>query len=365
MRKHFLGLLTCKLSIYSIAKKIDFLQKFCKKIEKFYTSLQFMQKFTILWDMSYKIFIDGKEGTTGLKIFERFEKRSDLEIIQIDEDKRKDPVEKARLMNQADYVFLCLPDAAAIESAGLVTNPETKIIDASTAHRTNPDWAYGFPELDKTFREKIVASKRVAVPGCYASGSIAILYPLVKAGIMQKDYPVVIHAVSGYSGAGKKAIAVYESDERPQGYDSPRLYALTQAHKHLPEIKKISGLDYEPVFNPYVCDYFAGMTVSVGLHARSLAKKVSLQEVWQTFATHYQGSRFVQVAPLMGEGVLPEQFIPADTLAGTNNMQLFVYGNDDRIMITTRFDNLGKGASGAAVQCMNIMMGIDEATGLV
>ena len=315
--------------------------------------------------MKYKIFIDGKEGTTGLKIFERFEGRADLEIMQIDEDKRKDPVEKARLMNQADYVFLCLPDAAAIESAGLVTNPNTKIIDASTAHRINPDWAYGFPELDDTFRQKITTSKRVAVPGCYASGSIAILYPLVKSGIMGADYPVVIHAVSGYSGAGKKAIAVYESNDRPQGYDSPRLYALTQAHKHLPEITKIAGLEFEPVFNPYVCDYFAGMTVTVGLHARMLNKKVTAQEVQKMFADHYKGAHFVQVAPLMGEGVLSEQFIPADTLAGTNNMQLFVYGNDDRIMITTRFDNLGKGASGAAVQCMNIMMGIDEATGLV
>jgi len=317
--------------------------------------------------MAYKIFIDGKEGTTGLKIFERFEGRSDLEIIQIDEAKRKDPVEKARLMNQADYVFLCLPDAAAIESAELVTNPQTKIIDASTAHRTNPDWAYGFPELDKSFREKIISSKRVAVPGCYASGSIAICYPLVKAAIMQADYPVVIHAVSGYSGAGKKAIALYEAEDRTSasGLDSPRLYALTQAHKHLPEIKKISGLDFEPVFNPYVCDYFAGMTVTVGLHARMLAKKVTLQAVWESFASHYEGCRFVQVAPLMGEGLLSEPFIPADTLAGTNNMQLFVYGNDDRIMITSRFDNLGKGASGAAVQCMNIMMGIDEAKGLV
>ena len=364
MRKHFLGLLTCKLSIYSIEKKIDFLQKFHKKIEKFSTSLQFLGKFTIMPSMKYKIFIDGKEGTTGLKIFERFEGRADLEIMQIDEDKRKDPVEKARLMNQADYVFLCLPDAAAIESAQLFTNPETKIIDASTAHRTNTDWAYGFPELDKTFREKIISSKRVAVPGCYASGSIAILYPLVKSGIMGADYPVVIHAVSGYSGAGKKAIAVYEGADRPQGYDSPRLYALTQAHKHLPEIKKISGLEFEPIFNPYVCDYFAGMTVTVGLHTRMLNKKVTTQEVQEMFADHYKGAHFVQVAPLMGEGVLPEQFIPADTLAGTNNMQLFVYGNDDRIMITTRFDNLGKGASGAAVQCMNIMMGIDEATGL-
>ena len=314
--------------------------------------------------MAYKVFIDGKEGTTGLKIFERFEKRTDIEIITIDDDKRKDPVEKAKMINSSDFTFLCLPDAAAIESAELCTNPKTRIIDASTAHRTNPDWAYGFPELGADFRKKIETSNRVAVPGCYASGSIAICYPLVKSGIMPSDYPVVIHAVSGYSGAGKKAIAQYEAEGRDPGLDSPRLYALTQQHKHLPEIKKISGLDFDPIFNPYVCDYFQGMTVTVGLHARLLSKKVTAKDVQEMFAAHYEGSRFVQVAPLMGEGILPEQFIPANTLAGTNNMQVFVYGNDDRIMITTRFDNLGKGASGAAVQCMNIMMGISEDTGL-
>ena len=314
--------------------------------------------------MKYKVFIDGKEGTTGLKIFERFEKRNDIEILTADEDKRKDPAERAKLINASDITFLCLPDAAAIESAQLCTNPNTIIIDASTAHRTNPQWAYGFPELDKSFREKIVSSKRIAVPGCYASGTIAICYPLVKSGIMPADYPVVVHAVSGYSGAGKKAIAQYEADDRDKGLDSPRLYALTQMHKHLPEMKLISGLAYEPVFNPYICDYYQGMTVTVGLHSRLLAKKVTAKEVHEMFAAHYEGCRFVKVAGFMGEGVLTEQFIPANTLAGTNEMQIFVYGNDDRIMITTRFDNLGKGASGAAVQCMNIVMGVDEGTGL-
>ncbi len=314
--------------------------------------------------MSYKIFIDGKEGTTGLKIFERFANRKDLEIITIDEDKRKDPVEKAKLINASDFTFLCLPDAAAIESVALCTNSKTRIIDASTAHRTNPDWAYGFPELGKDFREKITSSTRVAVPGCYASGSIAILYPLVKSGIMGKDYPVNIHAVSGYSGAGKKGIAQYEDENRDKAFDSPRLYALTQAHKHLPEIKKISGLDFEPIFNPYVCDYYQGMTVTVGLHTRLLSKKVTAHDVWEMFASHYEGSRFVKVAGFMGEGNLAEPFIPSNTLAGTNQMLIFVYGNDDRIIVTTQFDNLGKGASGAAVQCMNVMMGIDEATGL-
>ena len=314
--------------------------------------------------MKYKVFIDGKEGTTGLKIFERFEKRNDIEILTADEDKRKDPEERAKLINASDITFLCLPDAAAIESAQLCTNPNTIIIDASTAHRTNPQWAYGFPELDKSFREKIISSKRIAVPGCYASGTIAICYPLVKSGIMPADYPVVVHAVSGYSGAGKKAIAQYEAPDRDKGLDSPRLYALTQMHKHLPEMKIISGLDFEPIFNPYVCDYFQGMTVTVGLHSRLLAKKVTAHDVWEMFAAHYEGCRFVKVAGFMGEGVLTEQFIPENTLANTNEMQIFVYDNDYRIMITTRFDNLGKGASGAAVQCMNITMGVDEGLGL-
>lgn len=314
--------------------------------------------------MAYKIFIDGKDGTTGLKIFERFENRSDIEIITIDEEKRKDPIEKAKLINASDFTFLCLPDVAAIESVKLCTNPHTKIIDASTAHRTNPDWAYGFPELDKSFREKISTSHRIAVPGCYASGAISIIYPLIKSGIMPKDYPVNIHAVSGYSGAGKKAILQYEEANRSAELKSPRLYALTQAHKHLPEMKQISGLEYEPIFNPYICDYIQGMTVTVGLHSRLLAKKVTANDVWQMFNSHYEGCRFVKVAGFMGEGILTEPFIAANNLADTNNMEIFVYGNDERIMITTRFDNLGKGASGAAVQCMNIAMGVDEGLGL-
>lgn len=316
--------------------------------------------------MSVKVFIDGKEGTTGLKIFERFANRSDIEILQIDEDKRKNPSEKAKMINASDVTFLCLPDAAAIESANLCTNPKTVVIDASTAHRTNPDWAYGFPELDKSFRDKICASNRIAVPGCYASGFIAIAYPLVKLGVLPKDYPVVVHAVSGYSGAGKKAIALYESENRNPGLDSPRLYALTQNHKHLPEMKIISSLDYEPIFNPYVCDYFQGMTVSVGLHTRLLTKKYSAHDIWELLREHYekQNSHFVKVVGFMGEDVLSEQFIAANTLAGTNNMQIFVCGNDERVVITSRFDNLGKGASGAAVQCMNIRLGIDEKTGL-
>jgi N-acetyl-gamma-glutamyl-phosphate reductase len=315
--------------------------------------------------MAYKVFIDGKEGTTGLKIYERFSQRKDIELMQIDEDKRKDPEERRRFINESDFTFLCLPDAAAVESADLCTSSRTRILDASTAHRTAPGWDYGFPELAPSFRAAIEKSKRVAVPGCYASGFGSICYPLTSSGIMGRDYPVVCHAVSGYSGAGKKAIAQYEDPARSKELDSPRLYALTQQHKHLPEMQKISGLDYAPIFDPYVCDYFSGMAVTVPLYTRLLAKKATAHDVWEMFSEHYSGCRFVNVAGFMGEGTLTEQFIAANTMSGTNTMQIFVCGNDDRVMITSRFDNLGKGASGAAVQCMNIMTGIDEATGLI
>lgn len=314
--------------------------------------------------MAYKVFIDGKEGTTGLKIFQRFENRTDLEILLISEEKRKDLSERAKLINSSDFTFLCLPDDAAKESVSLCTNPKVKIIDASTAHRTNSDWAYGFPELSAEFRNKIEHSSRVAVPGCYASGFASIVYPLIKNNIIAPDYPVVCHAVSGYSGAGKKAIAQYEAADRNSSLDSPRLYALTQEHKHLPEMQKISGLSYKPIFNPYVCDYFQGMTVTIGFYTRLMQKKLTGQELTQIYQEHYNSSNFVKCADFLGEGILDEPFIPANTLAQTNNMQLFVYGNQERLVVTSRFDNLGKGASGAAVQCMNIMMGIDERTGL-
>lgn len=314
--------------------------------------------------MAYKVFIDGKEGTTGLKIFQRFENRTDLEILLISEEKRKDLSERAKLINSSDFTFLCLPDDAAKESVSLCTNPKVKIIDASTAHRTNSDWVYGFPELSAEFRNKIEHSSRVAVPGCYASGFASIVYPLIKNNIIAPDYPVVCHAVSGYSGAGKKAIAQYEAADRNSSLDSPRLYALTQEHKHLPEMQKISGLSYKPIFNPYVCDYFQGMTVTIGFYTRLMQKKLTGQELTQIYQEHYNSSNFVKCADFLGEGILNEPFIPANTLAQTNNMQLFVYGNQERLVVTSRFDNLGKGASGAAVQCMNIMMGIDERTGL-
>ncbi|MBD9061172.1 MAG: N-acetyl-gamma-glutamyl-phosphate reductase [Ruminococcaceae bacterium] len=309
-----------------------------------------------------KVYIDGQEGTTGLKILERFKNRSDIELLRIDEDKRKNPEERRKLIHSADFTFLCLPDAAAKEAVALAEGSNTRIIDASTAHRTNPDWAYGFPELGADFREKIAHSARTAVPGCYASGFVSIVYPLVKLGILPKDYPVSVHAVSGYSGAGKKAIAVYESGDRPAGFDSPRQYALTQQHKHLPEMQKICGLDYAPAFNPLVCDYFSGMVVSLPLHTRLLTKKYTAEDIRKALDEYYAGANFVKVMP---EGDPQDGFISANDLSGTNMMQLFVNGNDDRLILCSRLDNLGKGASGAAVQCLNIMMGIDETTGLL
>lgn len=314
--------------------------------------------------MKTKVYIDGKEGTTGLKIFERFAKRDDLEILLIDDDKRKDSVERAKMINNSDYTFLCLPDVAAIEAVSLCTNPDVKIIDASTAHRTNLDWAYGLPELSKEHREKVANSKRVAVPGCYASGFIACVYPLIKAGVLPENYPLVSHAISGYSGAGKKMIAVMEGDDKPFECYSPRQYALGQNHKHLPEMQAICGLKHKPMFNPIVDDYFNGMVVSVPLVSRSLTKAYTPEEIHKILSDHYAGQNFIKVCEVGGAGTLEDGFLAANTLADTNNMQIFVCGNDEQILVASRFDNLGKGASGAAVQCMNIMMGIDERTGL-
>lgn len=316
--------------------------------------------------MKTKIFIDGKEGTTGLKIFDRFKSRNDLEIMLIDEDKRKDKNERAKFINESDITFLCLPDNAAIESVSLIdkNNDRTKIIDASTAHRTNPEWAYGFPELSLEHREKIKNSSRIAVPGCYASGFISLVYPLITAGILPRDYPVTCHAVSGYSGAGKKMIAVYEGDEMPYEYNSPRQYALTQNHKHLPEMQKICDLDYPPVFNPIVDDYYAGMVVTVPIITRLLNGNYTASDIHKALSEHYKNEYFVKVMELGGTETLPDGFLAANTLEGTNDMQIFVCGNDERVLLCSRLDNLGKGASGAAIQCMNIVLGLDEKTGL-
>lgn len=313
-----------------------------------------------------KVYIDGQEGTTGLKIKERFKNRSDIELMRISEELRKDPAERARLINSADYVFLCLPDEASREAVSFIdsSNDHVRIIDASTAHRTNPDWAYGFPELSAQHREKIANSNRVAVPGCYASGFGAIVYPLVSNGIIPADYPVFAYATSGYSGAGKKAIAVYESDEKPFEFNSPRQYAMSQQHKHLPEMQAVSGLKFKPMFNPMVCDYFSGMVVSVPIQTRTLETPYTAAQIHEMYRKHYEGAKMVEVMPLMTMEEQKGFFLASNTLSGLDKLQVFVFGNDEQVLLCARLDNLGKGASGAAIQCLNIMMGIDETTGL-
>lgn len=315
--------------------------------------------------MSVKIYIDGQEGTTGLQILDRFKNRNDIELLTIGDDKRKDPAERAKFINMSDFTFLCLPDAAAKEAVSFVNNDHVRIIDASTAHRTDPAWAYGFPELSEAHREKIRTSSRVANPGCYASGFISLVYPLVQAGVLPEEYPLTCHAVSGYSGGGKKMIAVIEGENKPEECFSPRQYALAQKHKHLPEMQQVCGLKYPPMFNPIVDDYYNGMVVTVPLISRALSKRYTAENIHEILSAHYEGQRFVKVMELGGTETLPDGFLAANTLAGTNDMQIFVCGNDEHILLCSRLDNLGKGASGAAVQSLNIMMGIDETTGLV
>lgn len=307
-----------------------------------------------------KVFIDGSQGTTGLKIFKRFEKRNDIELLHIDESKRKDAKARAEMINSSDITFLCLPDSASIEAISLVENNNVKIIDTSTAHRTNNDWAYGFPELDRSYREKIANSNRIAVPGCYASGFNSIVYPLIKHGLIQPDYPVICYAMSGYTGAGKKGIEEYEDKNRDSELDSPRQYALTQEHKHLKEMKAISGLSRVPFFAPHICDYPCGMVVSIPIFTDMLTKKLTPSDMQKIFSDHYSNEKFVKVRELG----YTQGMISANAFDGRDDMEIEINGNDDRILITSRFDNLGKGASGAAIQCMNLALGIDEATGL-
>lgn len=313
-----------------------------------------------------KVFIDGSEGTTGLRINERFATRDDIEVIKIDPELRKDADERKKLINSSDYTFLCLPDAAAIEAVSLVDedNDHTVIIDASTAHRTNPEWAYGLPELSQEHFDKIASSKRIAVPGCYASGFVMMAYPLVKLGIIAPDYPIAISAVSGYSGAGKKAIALYEADDKTRDLFAPRQYALTQQHKHLKEMKAITGLTREPIFIPTVDDYYCGMIVNLPIHADLMKKKMTPNDLRDALAAYYEGKTFVKVCEYGKESEY-NGYLVGNELAGKDYAQILVTGNDDRIVVSSMFDNLGKGASGAAVECLNISMGVDPATGLV
>ena len=313
--------------------------------------------------MKTKVFIDGSEGTTGLRIHERFSERDDVELLTISPELRKDPEERKRLINSSDITFLCLPDAVAIESASLVENENVVVIDTSTAHRTEPGWAYGFPELSDEHRQNIKTGKRIAVPGCYASGFIGLAYPLVKGGIMPADYPVSVFAVSGYSGGGKKLIANYEEEGREAKYDSARMYGWGQTHKHLKEMKKITGLDREPIFCPMTTNYYSGMIVQLPLYSEFLAEKKTPEEIRDYLADYYKGERFIKVMPF-GADVEAGGVLYSDASSGWDGMEIFVTGNEERIVVASRFDNLGKGASGAAIQCMNIVLGCDEAKGL-
>ena len=305
--------------------------------------------------MSFKAFIDGAEGTAGLQLRTRLSAHRDIELIEIDPQLRKDPDERRRLINQSDVAFLCLPDAAAREAVELVENPNTVVIDASTAHRTAPGWAYGFPELSEARKRAIAEGKRIANPGCHATGFIASVYPLVSLGIAGRDYPFTCHSITGYSGGGKKMIAQYESEDRPRGFDSPRQYGLGLAHKHLPEMQTVTGIASAPVFNPIVADFYSGMAVSVPIYTRLLKKKISLEGMFEALSEFYRDSELIGVKKAPESG-----FLAANALEKTCRLDLYVMGNDEMMTLTAVFDNLGKGASGAAVQNMNIALGLPE-----
>ena len=301
-----------------------------------------------------KVFIDGSAGTTGLRIYERLAERKDLELLILTGEDRKNNDARRRMLSQADIAFLCLPDAAAIEAVSLIDNDHVAVIDTSTAHRVNDAWAYGFAELSPAHREAIRNSKRIANPGCHASGFIAGCYPLVAGGVIPKDFPLTAYSLTGYSGGGKSLIAEYEDENRDVRHESHRIYGTTLTHKHLPEMQKLCGLEKPPVFSPILGDFYAGMATSI------LLPGFDAKTVWQCLADHYAGEKIVTVAPFGGD----EPLVYASTYAGKDTMRIQVSGHGEQAMVTTVFDNLGKGASGAAIQNMNILLGLDEATGL-
>ena len=306
-----------------------------------------------------KIFIDGKAGTTGLRIYERLENRKDIEIITLSEELRKDPDARKQAINSADVVFLCLPDVASIEAVAMVENDNTVIIDTSTAHRTNPDWAYGFAELSPEFEEKIRNGKRIAVPGCHASGFIALVHPLVEAGILSKDALLTCHSLTGYSGGGKKMIAEYEDEERDVLLGAPRQYGVTQSHKHLKEMVKISGIENAPVFSPIVADFYSGMEVTVPLFRSMLQNGTTIEDIKKLYAEKYNTEIVKYVDSADEEG-----FLSSVKLGGKDSMEISVHGNEDRFILVARYDNLGKGASGAALECLNIVLGNEKTANL-
>ncbi len=302
-----------------------------------------------------KVFIDGKAGTTGLRIEERLSGRDDVEIISLPDELRKDAAAKADIINRSDIVFLCLPDDAARESVSLVKNDNVTVIDASTAHRTNPSWAYGLPELGADFEKRIREGNRIAVPGCHASGFISLVYPLIKHGILSKDAYLTAHSITGYSGGGKKMIAEYEEENPDKLLSGPRQYGLSQAHKHLPEMTAVCGLFNSPIFCPIVSDFYSGMEVTVPLFGNMLEKNYGMNDIKSLYKEIY-------TSPILfyAEGADEGGFLSSSKLSGKDSMSVEVHGNNDRIILVARYDNLGKGASGAAVECLNIKLGCEK-----
>ncbi len=315
--------------------------------------------------MTKTVFIDGQHGTTGLKIHERLADRRDIEVIEIPEEKRKDPDARKKLLNEADIVFLCLPDDAARESVSLIKSQSVCVIDGSTAHRVTPGWVYGLPELKREQRALIKSSKRIAVPGCHATGFVSMLYPLVASGVVGADYPVTCNCVAGYSGGGKSMIADYETQGAPDYIKNPRPYSLGLNHKHIPEMTKIVGLAQPPLFAPTVVNVYKGEIISGPLVSRHLKKRLSAAEVREVLAAHYAGEQFIKVMSYPADAHLKNGFLTFTDCNDTNNLEIFVFGGPDLILLSARFDNLGKGASGAAVQNMNLVLGVPESTGLV
>jgi N-acetyl-gamma-glutamyl-phosphate reductase len=313
--------------------------------------------------MKHAVFVDGQEGTTGLRIHEYLAGRADVEVLRIDPERRKDSAERARLLNAADVAFLCLPDAASVEAAALVTNPKTCLIDASTAHRTAPGWAFGLPELCAGQRDQLRQSKRIANPGCHASAFILALRPLVDAGIVPREAGITATSITGYSGGGKKMIEQYQAGGDPK-LAAPRPYALGLAHKHLPEMMAHTGLAAAPVFMPIVGPFYKGLTVSIPLHRSQLAGHATAEQIHAAVAQHYQGERFVSVMPLNDDPTLAEGFFDTQACNDSNRVDLFVFAQGEQVLLMARLDNLGKGASGAAVQSMNVHLGLDEGLGL-
>ncbi len=313
--------------------------------------------------MAYTVFVDGQEGTTGLRIHEYLAARRDIEVLRIAPELRKDSAERARLLNAADVAFLCLPDAAAREAAALVTNPSTCLIDASTAHRTLPNWVFGLPELAPTQRERLRQTKRIANPGCHASAFILLLRPLVDAGLVPPALAVSATSISGYSGGGKKLIEQYQSSSEP-ALTSPRPYGLSMLHKHVPEMMTHTGLATKPIFMPVVSNFYKGLAVTVPLHLSQLAAGATPESLQRAYEHRYAGERFIRVMPLRDAATLEAGYFDVQANNDTNRVDLFVFANDSQVMLIARLDNLGKGASGAAVQAMNVHLGVDEGLGL-